>query len=105
MDYTIVGGAVKLASRLDHGAPPGGVLISYKTHAQVKDEIYCEEHGPIRVKGCSWPAIYSALTWRAPWRLGVAAAVSLLPEPAREWFGRRAAKGSWLKGHRNANLL
>jgi class 3 adenylate cyclase len=38
MDYTIVGGAVKLAPRLDHGAPPGGVLISYKTHAHVKDE-------------------------------------------------------------------
>ena len=46
-----MGGAVKLASRLEHGAPPGGVLISYETHAHAKDEIYCEEHGPIRVKG------------------------------------------------------
>jgi class 3 adenylate cyclase len=55
MDYTIVGGAVKLASRLEHGAPPGGVLISYETHAHVKDEIYCEEHGPIRVKGIACP--------------------------------------------------
>ena len=55
MDYTIVGGAVKLASQLEHGAPPGGVLISYETHAHVKDEIYCEEHGPIRVKGIACP--------------------------------------------------
>ena len=55
MDYTIVGGAVKLAPRLDHGAPPGGVLISYETDARVKDEIYCEEHGPIRVKGIACP--------------------------------------------------
>ena len=39
MDYTIVGGAVNLASRLEHEAPPGGVLISYETFAHVKDEI------------------------------------------------------------------
>jgi adenylate cyclase len=38
MDYTIVGGAVNLASRLEHEAPPGGVLIRlpgvYETTAQ-----------------------------------------------------------------------
>ena len=43
MDYTIVGGAVNLASRLEHEAPPGGILISYETYAQVKDEVRCEE--------------------------------------------------------------
>jgi len=37
MDYTIVGGAVNLASRLEHEAPPGGILISYETYAHVKD--------------------------------------------------------------------
>src|SRR5688572_3485800 len=37
MDYTIIGGAVNLASRLEEEAPPGAVLVSYETYAQVKD--------------------------------------------------------------------
>jgi class 3 adenylate cyclase len=55
MDYTIVGGAVNLASRLEHEAVPGSVLISYETFAHVKDEIVCEEHGEVRVKGIAYP--------------------------------------------------
>ena len=55
MDYTMVGGAVNLASRLEHEAEPGGVLISYETFAHVKDEIHCEERGHIRVKGIAYP--------------------------------------------------
>src|SRR5215203_5617224 len=55
IDYTIVGGAVNLASRLEHEAPPGGVLISYETFAHVKDEIHCEPRGEIRVKGLAYP--------------------------------------------------
>jgi PAS domain S-box-containing protein len=55
MDYTIVGGAVNLASRLEHEAPPGGILISYETFAHVRDEILCEERGHISVKGIAYP--------------------------------------------------
>src|SRR5215217_3924255 len=55
MDYTMVGGTVNLASRLEHEAPPGGVLISYETFAHVKDEIHCEPRGEIRVKGLAYP--------------------------------------------------
>ena len=55
MDYTIVGGAVNLASRLEHEAPPGGILISYETYALVKDEIRCEEMGRIQVRGIGHP--------------------------------------------------
>ena len=55
MDYTIIGGAVNLASRLEHEAAPGTVLISYETFAHVKDAIHCEEQGHIRVKGIAYP--------------------------------------------------
>jgi C4-dicarboxylate-specific signal transduction histidine kinase len=55
MDYTIIGSAVNLASRLEREAQPGAVLISYETFAQVKDEIHCEEHGHIKVKGIAYP--------------------------------------------------
>ncbi len=60
MDYTMVGGTVNLASRLEHEAPPGGVLISFETYANVKDRIACEERGRVQVKGIAQPvATYS----------------------------------------------
>lgn len=55
MDYTIIGGGVNLASRLETSAEPGGILISYETFAQVQDEIHCEERGQITVKGLAYP--------------------------------------------------
>jgi PAS domain S-box-containing protein len=55
MDYTMVGGTVNLASRLEHEAAPGGVLISFETYAQVKDDVLCEERGHVRVKGIARP--------------------------------------------------
>jgi class 3 adenylate cyclase len=55
MDYTIIGGGVNLASRLEHAAPPGGILISYETYAHVRDEVYCKETGSVRVKGFAYP--------------------------------------------------
>jgi class 3 adenylate cyclase/PAS domain-containing protein len=57
MDYTMVGGTVNLASRLEHEASPGGILISFETLAQVKDEIRCEERGRVQVKGIAQPVI------------------------------------------------
>lgn len=54
MDYTIIGGAVNLASRLEHEAEAGGVLISYETYAHVKDEVVCEEAGDVQVKGIAY---------------------------------------------------
>ena len=66
MDYTIIGGAVNLASRLEQEAPPGTVLISYETFAQVKDTIDCEELGHVHVKGIAYPvATYRVIDLKA----------------------------------------
>jgi PAS domain S-box-containing protein len=55
MDYTMVGGTVNLASRLEHEAPPGTVLISFETYALVKDKVRCDERGQVQVKGIAEP--------------------------------------------------
>jgi class 3 adenylate cyclase len=55
MDYTIIGGPVNLASRLEHEAPVGGILISYETYAHVRDQVDSREHGLVRVKGVAHP--------------------------------------------------
>ena len=55
MDYTIIGGGVNLASRLESSATPGEILISYETYALIRNEICCEERGEIEVKGIAYP--------------------------------------------------
>jgi len=51
MDYTIIGGEVNLAARLEASADPGGILMSYETYALVQDMVAAEEREPLRVKG------------------------------------------------------
>jgi class 3 adenylate cyclase/HAMP domain-containing protein len=55
MDYTIIGGGVNLASRLEAAATPGEILMSYETYAAVRQRIHCEERGEISVKGIAYP--------------------------------------------------
>jgi class 3 adenylate cyclase/PAS domain-containing protein len=55
MDYTIIGGDVNLAARLEKACPPSEILISYETYAHVKDQIECQIEGQIEVKGISHP--------------------------------------------------
>jgi len=53
LDYTIVGGAVNVASRLEETAGPDQIQISHTTYALIKEEIYCRPIGDVRVKGVS----------------------------------------------------
>lgn len=62
MDYTIIGTTVNLAARLEEQAPPGGILISFETLAQVEDEVLCEEAGTIQARGLPYPvSVYRAI--------------------------------------------
>ncbi|WP_243544209.1 adenylate/guanylate cyclase domain-containing protein [Pseudodesulfovibrio tunisiensis] len=51
MDYTIIGGEVNLAARLEGQADPGGVLVSSETYSLVQDIVKAEEREGISVKG------------------------------------------------------
>jgi PAS domain S-box-containing protein len=55
MDYTIIGSAVNLASRLESHAELGGILISHETYSLVKDRVPAEEQGPVQAKGFAKP--------------------------------------------------
>ena len=51
LDYTIIGGEVNLASRLESNAEAGQILIFHETYALVKNQIVCEKKEEIKVKG------------------------------------------------------
>ena len=51
LDYTIIGGEVNLASRLESNAMTGQILISQETYALIKKHIVCEKKDEIKVKG------------------------------------------------------
>jgi PAS domain S-box-containing protein len=55
LDYTIVGGAVNLASRLESAADTDEILISQDTFSLIKDEIACKPKQEITVKGIAYP--------------------------------------------------
>ena len=46
---------MNLAARLETACAPEEILISYETYAHVKDQVHCEEHDEIRVKGVAHP--------------------------------------------------
>ena len=55
MAYTILGGEVNLAARIEGQCEPGGVLISHETYAKVKDFVEVSERDPLVLKGIPLP--------------------------------------------------
>ena len=51
MDYTVIGGEVNLAARLEQAGDPDGILMSFETYALVREEIDAEEKPPVTLKG------------------------------------------------------
>lgn len=54
-EYSVIGDAVNVASRLCHSVPSGGILISHHTYKLVGDSFIVEPLGPLSVKGKSEP--------------------------------------------------
>lgn len=55
MDYTIIGSAVNLTSRLEQNCEPGSILISHVTWSLVNEVIDAEERPALTVKGFGEP--------------------------------------------------
>ena len=53
LTYTIIGGEVNVAQRLEAGADANGILMSFETYAHAQDLIEVEERNAIKMKGIS----------------------------------------------------
>lgn len=65
LSYTIIGGEVNLAQRLESNADVGGVLMSYETWVHVQDLVEVEPRGAISMKGIARNVMTYAITgWK-----------------------------------------
>ena len=55
MDYTVIGGGVNIAARLESAAKAKSILLSYDTYDLIKDQIPCVESEKIKLKGITHP--------------------------------------------------
>jgi class 3 adenylate cyclase len=62
MAYTILGGEVNLAARIESQSEPGGILISHETYSLVKDYVEVVEREPLHLKGIPLPVRTYAVT-------------------------------------------
>ena len=62
LDYTLLGLAVNLASRLESSADSNEILLSEDTYGLIGDSIHCIDKGQISIKGFAEPVkVYSAV--------------------------------------------
>jgi adenylate cyclase len=80
MDYTVIGDAVNLASRLCANAAGGQILISESTFAQLNGNFPAQRLEPIQVKGRETPVEVYEILWREPVADQPAAQVTAWPE-------------------------
>ncbi len=62
MAYTILGGEVNLAARIESQCEAGGILISHETYALVKPYVEVIEREPVALKGIPLPVRTYAIT-------------------------------------------
>jgi len=55
MSYTIIGGEVNLAARIESASEPGGILISSDTYALIKDHVKVINKDVLTLKGINRP--------------------------------------------------
>ncbi len=65
-EFTAMGDAVNLASRLEHAAPVGGILISHDTYRHARGVFEVEPQEPIMVKGKRDPVRVYVVTGSKP---------------------------------------
>ena len=51
LEYTVLGSAVNIASRLQSLAPSGGIIMTARTHSLSRDHVACEGPDHVKVKG------------------------------------------------------
>jgi adenylate cyclase len=64
MDYTVIGDAVNLASRLCSNAAGGQILVSDSTYLLLNGKIRAQRLEPIRVKGKETPVDLYEVVWQ-----------------------------------------
>jgi len=65
LDYTVIGDAVNLSSRLCGQAAAGQILVSESTAAELGDSFILSSLPPVMVKGKSQPIKIAAVEWKA----------------------------------------